>query len=69
QNGEKMVFEKGKYVLHSRDVDLKGGKKTTIFFFCTKGKKPKSGKPCDKPANKIVGTNKRTGLPYLKNKK
>ena len=29
---------------------------------------PKSGTPCDKPDNMIVGVNKRTGLPYLKKK-
>jgi len=63
-----MVFEQGGYVLHKKDVELKGGKTQTIYFFCKKGNKPKSGESCDKPANKMVGINKRTGLPYLKNK-
>jgi len=63
-----MAFEYKGYVLHERDVKLKNGKKNTIRFFCTKGKKPKSGKPADKPANMVVGVNKRTGLPYLKKK-
>ena len=37
-----------------------------MYFFAKN--KPKSGKPCDKPADRIVKTNKRTGLPYLKKK-
>jgi len=39
-----------------------------VYYFCKAGNKPKSGEPCDKPDNKVVGINKRTGLPYLKNK-
>ena len=29
----------------------------------------KSGTPCDKPDNMVVGVNKRAGLPYLKKSK
>lgn len=61
-----MPFTKGDYLLHKRDVKLKGGKVQTIYFFAKK--KPKSGKPCDMPDGYLVGVNKRTGLPYLKKK-
>jgi hypothetical protein len=47
-------------------VKLKGGRTQTIYFFSKRT--PKSGKPCEKPANMTVGVNKRTGLPYLKKK-
>ena len=61
-----MAYKHEGYTLHKREVDLKNGKTQTIYFFAKK--KPKSGEPCDKPDNKEVGINKRTGLPYLKNK-
>ncbi|OYT28005.1 hypothetical protein B6U98_05795 [Thermoplasmatales archaeon ex4572_165] len=63
-----MAFEHAGYVLHNRTVELKGGRTQTIYYFCKKGNTPKSGEPCDKPDNKVIGINKRTGLPYLKNK-
>jgi hypothetical protein len=55
------------YVLHTRAVELKGGRKQVIYFFCKKGNKPASGKPCDMPDGKKVGINQRTGLPFLAN--
>jgi hypothetical protein len=58
---------KGTYILHTRAVELKGGRKQTIYFFCKKGNKPASGKPCDMPTGKKVGINQRTGLPFLAN--
>lgn len=58
---------KGTYVLHTRDVELKGGRKQTIYFFSKKGNTPKSGNPCDLPGGKEVGINSRTGLPFLRN--
>ena len=61
-----MVYKQGKYTLYTREVKLRGGRVQRIYFFA-KGT-PKSGNPCDKPDNKVVGVNKRTGLPYLKNK-
>lgn len=54
------------YTLHTREVTFKSGHTQRIYFFCTTGKKPKSGVPCSKPEGYSVGTNKRTGLPYLK---
>jgi hypothetical protein len=58
---------KGEYVLHTRAVELKGGRKQVIYFFCKKGNKPASGKPCEMPDGKKVGINARTGLPFLAN--
>jgi len=56
---------KGKeYTLYTRDVKLKGGRMQTIYFFSAR--KPKSGKPIDKPDGYTVKVNKRTGLPFLK---
>ena len=61
-----MAYKHGNYTLHKRQVKLRGGREQTIYFFA-KGT-PKSGTPCDKPDNKEIGINSRTGLPYLKNK-
>jgi len=62
-----MAYKKDGYTLHTRKVKLKGNRMQQIFFFAKK--KPKSGKPCEKPDGYTVGVNKRTGLPYLKKKK
>jgi hypothetical protein len=59
-----MAYTYEGYTLHKKDVILRGGRKQTIYFFSKR--KPKSGTPCEKPANYSVGVNKRTGLPYLK---
>lgn len=59
--------DKGTYVLHTREVELKGGRTQRIYFFGKKGKAPKSGDPCELPPGKVVGINSRTGLPFLKN--
>ena len=61
-----MVFTYEGWTLYCKDVKLKGGKIQTIYFFSKKN--PKSGTPCDKPDNMVVGVNNRTGLPYLKKK-
>jgi hypothetical protein len=61
-----MAYEHDGWTLYTRDVELKGGRNQTIYFFSKRT--PKSGNPCDKPDNMIVGVNKRTGLPYLKKK-
>ena len=59
-----MVFTYEGWTLYTREVELKGGRMQTIYFFSKRS--PKSGTPCDKPAGYNVGVNKRTGLPYLK---
>ena len=59
-----MAYKHGDYTLHGRKVQLKGGREQQIYFFAKKV--PKSGSPCEKPSNMVVGVNKRTGLPYLK---
>ena len=58
-------FKFNGYTLHKKDVKLanKNGNRTIYFF---SKKKPKSGKPCPKPAGYHVGVNERTGLPFLK---
>ena len=61
-----MAYTHEGWTLYTLDVKLKGGRNQTIYFFSKKT--PKSGKPCDKPDNMVVGVNKRTGLPYLKKK-
>jgi len=62
-----MAYEYKGWTLYSREVKLKKGPKVTIYFFSKR--KPKSGKPSEKPAGYSVGENKRTGLPYLKKSK
>lgn len=53
------------FTLHTRQVELaNAGGKRSIYFFSKK--KPKSGRPCAKPAGYHVGVNERTGLPFLK---
>ena len=58
-------FRYNGYTLHTREVELaNAGGKRRIYFFSKK--KPKSGRPCAKPAGYHVGVNERTGLPFLK---
>ncbi len=64
-----MAFEHQGYTLHTRAVELKGGRTQQIYFFTKKGNTPKSGEPCEKPAEYNVGINGRTGLPYLTKRK
>lgn len=66
QTNDRQPYKQGNYTLHTREVTFKSGHTQRIYFFCTTGKKPKSGVPCSKPEGYSVGTNKRTGLPYLK---
>ncbi len=62
-----MVYEVDDYKLHTRVVELKGGRKQSIYFFAKKV--PKSGEPCELPEGYVLGgKNKKTGLPYLKKK-
>jgi len=65
-----MSYTHGDYYLYTMQIDWKGskdGSKKTIYFF---GKKDpahqEKGIPCDIPDGMEVGTNKRTGMPYLK---
>lgn len=58
-----MAFEHKGYTLHTRSVELRGGRMQQIYFFARS--KPKSGKPTDMPQGYKVGVNGRTGLPYL----
>jgi hypothetical protein len=51
------------YYLHSRDQELKGGRKQTIYFFAGE---IKEGALDALPAGRVVFENERTGLPMLK---
>lgn len=61
-----MVFIYEGWMLYTRIVHLKGGRKQEIYFFTRKP--PKSGVPCDMPEGQTVGVNSRTGIPCLKRK-
>jgi hypothetical protein len=61
-----MVYKYEGWTLYTRNVNLKGGRQQTIYFFSKRS--PKSGTPCDLPNGYAVGVNKRTSLPYLKKK-
>jgi len=58
------VFRFGKYTLYKRDVELKSGKRLTIYFF-SEGT-PKSGTPTTMPEGYKVEINERSKMPYLK---
>ena len=51
------------YILHSRNVTLRGGRKQMIFFFA---KEEKEGALDAVPAGYMVIENHKTGLPMLK---
>jgi hypothetical protein len=55
------------WVLYYKDVKLRQGLKRRFYYFTKKGNKPASGTPSDLPEGKKVDTNKRTGMPYLRN--
>ncbi len=54
------------YHLHSRETELKGGRKQRIFFF---GGEVKEGALDALPEGYEVFENERTGLPMLRRKK
>lgn len=61
----KFTNSKGKaYFLHSRTVELKGGRKQQLYFFA---KEPKDGSLESVPAGYEVAESK-NGLPVLKKK-
>lgn len=59
-----MVYVHGEWKLYEMIVNFKGIGKRTSYFFSKKT--PKRGTPCDMPSGYEVGTNPRTGMPYLK---
>ena len=56
-----MAFTHEGWTLYCRDVKLKGGKNQKIYFFSKRT--PKSGTPCDKPANYNVGSKQENWSP------
>lgn len=59
-----MAYEYKGYTLYTRQVNLRGGRPQTIYYF-SKGT-PKSGTPCDLPAGYKVCENLTTKFVYLK---
>jgi hypothetical protein len=62
------VFKNSKgvnYILHSKDVLLKGGRKQTIYFFA---RDEREGALDAVPAGYIVQETTKTGMPILKKK-
>jgi APA family basic amino acid/polyamine antiporter len=59
-------YTHGQYTLFRRTVVNKDGSERSLYFFA-KGA-PKSGDPSPLPAGYSVGTNERTGLPFLRKK-
>lgn len=55
------------YYLHNKDVQLRGGKNYTIYFFAKKPKNEK-GDPCALPDDRKVQENPRNGFLTLKKK-
>lgn len=54
----------GKYVLYTKNIELKSGKKLPIFFFSIN--QPKSGIPSSMPNGYIIKENPNSHMPYLK---
>lgn len=48
------------YYLHSREQELRGGRKVTLYFF---GKEVKAGAMDALPSGYVVSENPKTGLP------
>ena len=61
-----MVYVYDGWTLYWRDVIVKGEEKTIYFF---SKRTPRLGEPCDLPDGATVSVNKRTCLPYIKEKK
>jgi hypothetical protein len=55
------------YYLHKQDVQLRGGKTQTIYFFAKKANNEK-GEPTDLPEGRIVQENPRNGFLVVKKK-
>jgi hypothetical protein len=61
--GDGEAFRHNGFTLYARRVETRGGARTLYFF--SKGI-PKSGEPSPLPDGYAVGSNGRTGLPYLR---
>lgn len=56
------------YYLYKTEVELRGGKKQTIYFFAKTANNAK-GTPVDLPADRVVNENPRNGFLTLSKKK
>jgi len=62
-----MPFQYEGWTLYSRDLQIKPGLKTKIYFFSRK--QPESGEAENQlPRDHEVAINRRTGLPFLRGK-
>lgn len=61
---QEIPFRHGDYVLYARKVKLKNGGDVEIYFFSRH--KPASGHMAAKPKDRVVGVNRKTGLPFLR---
>ncbi|MDD5502304.1 MAG: hypothetical protein PHH26_02440 [Candidatus Thermoplasmatota archaeon] len=59
-------FKHGDYTLYARKVKLKNGGEVEIYFFSKH--KPVSGHVAPMPEGRVVGVNRKTGLPFLRKK-
>lgn len=67
-----MAYEQDGYRLHMMQINWRGdpAQKRTIYFFSKKpAAEQKKGTPCDIPDGMEVGSNKRTGMLFLRKKK
>jgi hypothetical protein len=60
-----LVYTYEGWTLYVIEPEFKAIGKRKMYFFSKRT--PNRGSPCDKPSHMVVGVNKRTGLPYLKN--
>jgi hypothetical protein len=58
------VCRYGAYTLYCQEVNLRGNRRQTIYFFSKRI--PKKGHSCRKPEGYAIKVNPRTGLPFLK---
>ena len=59
-----IICKYGNYILYTRNVELKSGKKLPIFFFSSHP--PKSGYPSTMPEGYTIKENLKSHMPYLK---
>jgi len=60
-------YKHGEYILYTKEVKLRGGRKQRIYFFSKK--QPEDATPCPLPEGYEVKVNEKTGLPLLKKRK
>jgi len=59
-----MSFEHKGYTLYKREIELRGGRPQTIYFFSKR--KPKAGTPCEMPRGYKICEKPEKNFMYLK---